>query len=150
MDRPGTYAERVTTPTGAPPADDAGFGRRILAFLVDWALVSLVTFLVLPYDLVLDPGEQPPLLLGVPQSSWVSVGLFVVLNLLCVPFVGSTPGHRLVGLQVWQVRPGPFPVQVLVRSLLAALVLPGLLRAGDGRLLHDYLAGTRIVQPRRG
>lgn len=139
----------TTTPADAPSADDAGFGRRILAFLVDWAIASAVTFLVLPYDLVLDPGQEPPLFLGIPQSSWVSLGVFLLLNVLLVPFVGSTPGHRILGLQVWQVRPGAFPLQVLVRSLLLALVLPGLLRAGDGRLLHDYLAGTRIVQPTR-
>lgn len=137
-----------TTPS-APSAKDAGFGRRILAFVLDWAIASAVTFLVLPYDLVLEPGQQPPLLLGIPQSSWVSLGIFVLLNIVLVPFTGSTPGHRVLRLQVWQVRPGVFPLQVVIRSLLLALVLPGLVRAGDGRLLHDYLAGTRIVEPTR-
>lgn len=126
---------------------DPSFGRRIAAFLVDWALSALVTFVVLPYDLVLDAGQRPALLLGVPQSSWVTLGVFVLLNVVLVSLTGSTVGHRLLGLQVWQVRAGAFPVQVLVRSLLAGLFLPGLVRAGDGRLLHDYVAGTRLVRP---
>lgn len=126
---------------------DAPFGRRIAAFVVDWLISALVTFVVLPYDLVLDAGQQPALLLGIPQSSWVTLGVFVVLNVVLVSLTGGTLGHRLLGLQVWQVRAGAFPLQVVVRSLLAALFLPGLVRAGDGRLLHDYLAGTRIVRP---
>lgn len=138
----------VPTPPVTPTADDAGFGRRVVAFLVDWVLASLVTFLVLPYDLVLDPGREPRILLGIPESSWAVLGVFLAFNLLLVPVVGGTVGHRVTGLQVWQVRPGVFALQVLVRSLLACLFLPGLIRAGDGRLLHDHLAGTRIVRPR--
>jgi uncharacterized RDD family membrane protein YckC len=141
----------VTTPADPDRARaetlDAPFGRRIAAFVVDWVLSVLVTFVVLPYDLALDPGQQPALFLGIPQSSWVTLGVFVLLNVVLVSLTGSTVGHRLLGLQVWQVRRGAFPVQVVVRSLLAALFVPGLVRAGDGRLLHDYLAGTRIVRP---
>ena len=131
----------------APSAGAASFGRRLLAFVVDWAISLAVTFLLLPYDLELDPTREPPMLLGIPESSWVALGVFFALNVLLVGLAGSTVGHRVAGLQVWQVRPGIFPVQVLVRSLLTCLVLPGLIRAGDGRLLSDLLAGTRIVRP---
>lgn len=145
-------------PTTEPPTDGAGpdlataealdapFGRRIVAFLVDWAIATAFTFLVLPYDLVLEPGRQPDLFLGVPASSWADLGVFLVMTTALVALTGSTVGHRLLGLQVWQVRPGSFPLQSLVRAALSCLVLPGLVRAGDGRLLHDHLAGTRIVR----
>ncbi|WP_299445254.1 RDD family protein [uncultured Phycicoccus sp.] len=126
---------------------DPSFLRRIGAFVVDWVVSALVTFVLLPYDLLLEPGQQPPLLLGIPQSSWATLGVFFVLNVVLVRLTGSTLGHRLFGLQVWQVRAGSFTLQVLARSALACLFLPGLVRAGDGRLLHDYLAGTRIVRP---
>lgn len=140
-----TTAERQTGRDEAPL--DPPFYRRIAAFVVDWTLSTLVTFVVLPYDLVLEPGQEPELLLGIPQSSWASLGVFFVLNVVLVRLTGSTLGHRLFGLQVWQVRAGSFTLQVVARSALACLFLPGLVRAGDGRLLHDYLAGTRIVRP---
>ncbi|MGG5257619.1 RDD family protein [Phycicoccus avicenniae] len=136
----------MPTPSPAPTAGNASLLRRFAGFLVDWVLSSLVTFLLLPYDLVLEPGQQPPLLLGVPESSWAVVGVFFVLNVVLVSLTGSTVGHRLMSLQVWQVRPGVFPLQVVVRSALAALVLPALFTAG-GRGLHDVAAGTRIVRP---
>lgn len=136
-------------PAAGPDAIDAPFGRRILAFVVDWVLSAVITFTVLPYDLVTAPGRRPAMLLGIPQSSWAVLAVFFVLNALLVGFAGGTLGHRLLGLRVWQVRPGVFPLQALARSALACLFLPGLIRAGDGRLFHDYAAGTRIVRPSR-
>jgi hypothetical protein len=120
--------------------------RRVGAWLVDWVLCGLVVFGLLPYDLVIEPGTEPALFLGVPQSSWVILGVFAVENLLLVSLTGSTIGHRLLGLQVWQVRPGTFPLQVAVRTALLCLVLPALVHSKDGRAYHDVAAGTRIVR----
>ena len=75
------------------------------------------------------------------------LGVFVVENLLLVSLTGSTVGHRLLGLQVWQVRPGAFPLQVAVRTVVLCLVLPALIPSKDGRAYHDVAAGTRIVRP---
>ncbi|MGL5864665.1 MAG: RDD family protein [Dermatophilaceae bacterium] len=129
-----------------PTADDAPFGRRILAFVIDWAVALVVTFQVLPFDFA-EPGEEPPTFLGIPVTSWVALGVFVALRTLTVSVVGSSLGHRLLGLQVWQVRRGFFPGQVLLRTLLASVFVPAIVRVGDGRLLHDVAAGTRIVHP---
>ncbi|NHA67124.1 RDD family protein [Phycicoccus flavus] len=145
---PDAMSATDRAPAASAEALDPELWRRLLAFLVDWALAVTVTFLVLPYDLVLRPGEEPAMLLGVPESSWAAVGVFFVASSALVALTGSTLGHRLLGLQVWQVRPGLFALQVLVRTALACLFLPGLVRAGDGRLLHDYVAGTRIVRPK--
>ncbi|MBR7744456.1 RDD family protein [Phycicoccus sp. BSK3Z-2] len=138
-------ADRSQDASDAPA--EAGPGRRLLAFVVDWLLCVLVTFLLLPYDLVLD-GQEPDLLLGIPESSWAVLGVFFALNVVLVGLTGSTVGHRLVGLQVWQVRPGPFLLQAVVRAALVCLVVPALVPSGDGRQLHDSLAGTRILRPR--
>ena len=119
--------------------------RRFGAWVVDWACCLLVVFVLLPYDLVLEPGSEPPLLLGVPESSWATLGVFALLNVLLVSTAGSTLGHRLFGMQVWQVRPGSFPLQVVVRTALLCLVLPALVTSRDGRGFHDVWAGTRIV-----
>ncbi|QKE84506.1 RDD family protein [Arthrobacter sp. NEB 688] len=136
-----------TTPAPSPTATpaDATLLRRFGGFVVDWVVSAVVTFTVLPFDLA-QPGETPPMVLGLPTSSWAVAGVYVVLSTLLVSLTGSSLGHRLMGLQVWQVRPQPFPLQVLLRSVLAALVLPALFTAG-GRSLHDLAAGTRIVRP---
>jgi uncharacterized RDD family membrane protein YckC len=111
-----------------------GFLRRLGAFAVDWVISVLVTFLVLPYDLYTGEGPAPATVLGLPESSWVVLGVFAATTVL------------LVSLQVWQVRPGFFPLQVVVRTLLACLFLPALVVTADGRGLHDLAAGTRLVR----
>lgn len=129
---------------GLAPAT-GGLLRRLGAWFVDWVLCGTVVFGLLPYDLVVEPGAQPPLFLGVPESSWVILAVFAVENLVLVSLTGGTVGHRLLRLQVWQVRPGAFPLQVAVRTALLCLVLPALVPSKDGRAYHDVLAGTRIV-----
>jgi uncharacterized RDD family membrane protein YckC len=119
--------------------------RRLGAWLVDWACCLAIVFGVLPYDVVLEPGAEPPLLLGVPESSWALMGVFAALNVVLVGLTGSTVGHRLLGMQVWQVRPGFFPLQVVVRTALLCLFVPAVVTR-DGRGYHDVAAGTRIVR----
>lgn len=149
MERVAAYAGGVpptsTPPSSTPTPADATLLRRFVGFVVDWTLSALVTFLVLPFDLA-QPGETPPMVLGLPTSSWAVAGVYVVLSTVLVSVTGSSVGHRLMGLQVWQVRRRVFPLQVLLRSVLAALVLPALFTAG-GRGLHDLAAGTRILRP---
>ena len=133
-------------PAGSEPRP-ASLLRRVAAWFVDWVLCAVVVFGVLPYDVVVADGAEPPLFLGVPESSWAIVAVFALENVLLVSLTGSTLGHRLLGLQVWQVRPGSFPLQVVVRTLLLSLVVPALVPSRDGRSYHDALAGTRIVRP---
>ncbi len=141
--------------SGHPPADGAadpsrpGFLRRLGAFLVDWVIAVLVTFLVLPYDLYTGEGPPPDLVLGVPESDWAVLGVFFVMTAALVALTGSTVGHRLFSLQVWQVRPGAFPLQVLVRTALACLFIPALLVLADGRGLHDLAVGSVTVPVQR-
>lgn len=145
-----SYSGVVAHPddAGLPSADSpetASLGRRLAAWLIDWVLCSVVVFGLLGFDLQLGPGAQPEMLLGAPTSSWAVLGVFAAENLLLVPLIGTTIGHRFLGLQVWQVRPGSFPLQVLVRTALLCLVVPALITR-SGRGLHDVAAGTRIVR----
>lgn len=113
----------------------AGLGRRLAAVIVDWLLCQLIAVGLLHADLRAgSPGSFLPL------------GVFALENLLLVGSLGSTLGHRLLGLRVVQVRPGAFPVQVLVRTALLCLFVPALIVDGDGRGLHDRAAGTAIVR----
>ena len=67
--------------------------------------------------------------------------------LLLVGTLGSTIGHRLVGLRVLSLHGGAArPLQVLVRTVLLCLFLPAMFWDRDGRGLHDKAAGTVIVR----
>jgi uncharacterized RDD family membrane protein YckC len=116
-----------TTPT---------FLRRFGAVLVDWVLCQLVVLLLLRIDTTAGG-----------TAALAPLGVFALENVLLVSLTGSTVGHRLFGMQVWQVRPGSFPLQVVVRTALLCLFVPAVLTSRDGRGFHDVWAGTRIVRP---
>ncbi|MGL5928081.1 MAG: RDD family protein [Dermatophilaceae bacterium] len=127
---PGSDADDPAAPISPP---NASLLRRAGAVLVDWLLCQLVVIGLLRIDSGQGAGAFAPL------------ALFALVNLVLVSTVGSTIGHRLFGLQVWQVRSGRFPLQVLVRTVLLCLFVPAILTGRDGRSLHDIAAGTRIV-----
>ena len=61
--------------------------------------------------------------------------------------LGSSIGHRLVGLQVVTMD-GAWagPLRALVRSALLCLAVPALIWNADQRGLHDQAAGTVLVR----
>ena len=111
------------------------FLRRFGAVLVDWLLCQLVTVGLLGVDTTAG---------GV--AALTPLAVFALLNIVLVSVTGSTVGHRLFGMQVWQVRPGSFVLQVVVRTVLLCLFVPAVLTSRDGRGFHDAWAGTRIVR----
>lgn len=121
-------------PTTTAP-QTAGFLRRLGAVFVDWLICQGIAILFL--------GTEGG---GGAAAAFLPLGIFAALNVLFVSFTGSTVGHRLFGMQVWQVRPGSFPRQVVVRTVLLCLFVPAVLTASDGRGLHDVVAGTRLVR----
>lgn len=129
----GVVPAAAPSPSSSGP-ETAGFGRRLGAVVVDWLICQGVALLFLGTS---SRGAA---------AAFLPLGIFALLTFLFVSVTGSTVGHRLFGLQVWQVRPGSFPLQVLVRTLLLCLFVPAVLSTGDGRGYHDVIAGTRIVR----
>jgi uncharacterized RDD family membrane protein YckC len=126
------------------PREGAGsvgrFGRRLVGVLVDWTLCQLIAAALF---------HVPLPFAGVASGAdtLVLLAVFAVENLLLVGTLGSTIGHRLVGLRVVALRGGAArPVQVLVRTVLLCLFLPAMFWDRDGRGLHDKAAGTVIVR----
>lgn len=117
------------------PGSMAPLWRRVVGLLVDWAIVQLLARVAFGVDLAAG-GAQ----------SFVPLGLLAVLNALSITAFAATPGQAVVGLQVLQVRPGSFPVQVVVRTALLCIVVPAVLTDRHGRGLHDAVAGTVIVR----
>lgn len=123
------------------PREGAGalapLGRRLAALVIDWALCSLIAAVFLGYRWGSRSGSFDPLL------------VFVIENVLLVSTLGTTIGHRLLGLQVQRLAGSvPGPVAGVIRSLLLAVVIPAVIWDSDGRGLHDKAAGTVILRAR--
>lgn len=143
----------VPTPSAADPTDytgaelglpAAGPGslasllRRALAAVVDWFIAQLIAITVFDIDVMSgDAGAFAPL------------GLFLLMHLLLVGTIGSTIGHRVLGIEVRAQDAGaPRPAQVLIRTVLVGLFFPAVFTGSDGRGLHDKGAGTVTVRVR--
>jgi uncharacterized RDD family membrane protein YckC len=123
--RPG---QRLGRPA-AGPGSVAGFGRRLVALVLDWLLCLLIAA-------------------GLLRGGSVSTLLvFAAENLLLVSLVGATLGHRVLGLRVSRVDGGrASPLAVVIRTVLLVLAIPALIWDKDGRGLHDKAVGTLVVR----
>jgi uncharacterized RDD family membrane protein YckC len=107
----------------------AGFGRRIVALVVDWlpctALAQLLT-------------ENP---------AWSALVFFALLTVASVAIFGRTPGHAVAGIRVATLDGGiPSLGAAVVRTALICLALiPAVIYNVDGRGLHDRAAGTVVL-----
>ncbi|MEU3350378.1 RDD family protein [Streptomyces sp. NPDC037389] len=129
----GHRGERLGLPESGP-GSVAPLGRRFGALAIDWALCMLIAFAFLAQ------GNQQR------AGNWALL-IFLVLSLLTVGTVGSTPGKRVFGLRVIAEDGTRLSLpRVLVRSVLLLLVIPAVIWDRDTRGLHDRLA--RAVQVR--
>ncbi|GAA2720939.1 RDD family protein [Cellulomonas aerilata] len=146
-----------------PPAELlASWTRRVLATLLDHALLATVFFLVFPVQPVAVPslaitGDQ---LDGTVPVSWWSNGWAVgavVLGLALQAYLGSTPGKLVLGVAVVRradARPAGLLLTVArqLAHVLDAVLLIGYLRPLWHRrrqTFADSLAGTVALATRR-
>src|ERR1019366_4316143 len=71
------------------PGSLARFGRRLVAVFVDWLVCTVIAAGLLHYRL--GQGGLGP---------FKPLAVFVLMNLLLVGTLGSTIGHRLLGIRV--------------------------------------------------
>lgn len=129
----GYRGERLGLPQEGP-GSIAPLGRRFGALFIDWAVC-----MVIAYGLLAGGDRQA-------AGNW-ALGIFLVMSLLTVGTVGSTPGKRILGLRVIAEDGGRLGVvRVVLRSVLLLLVIPAIVWDRDSRGLHDRLA--RAVQVR--
>jgi uncharacterized RDD family membrane protein YckC len=103
---------------------------------VDWLICDLIAAGLMDYRL----GQGG-------AGSFKPLGVFVLMNLLLVGTLGSTIGHRLLGIRVVRIggaTAGPF--LVAIRTVLLALVIPAVIWDRDTRGFHDKIAGTVTVR----
>lgn len=129
----GYRGERLGLPQEGP-GSIAPLGRRFGALFIDWALC-----MVIAYGLLARGDQQA-------AGNW-ALGVFLVMSLLTVGTLGSTPGKRILGLRVLAEDGGRLGAgRVVLRSVLLLLVIPAIVWDRDSRGLHERLA--RAVQVR--
>ena len=124
----------------------ARLGRRIAALAIDWFASLAVSWVFFP-----DPQSAAPgLLSGDPTAT---LAVFAGTTAILVSTLGTTIGHRLLGLQVVRLRDVRDPagwrppgLAGLLRTVLLSLGIPAAIWDRDGRGMHDAAAGTVIVR----
>lgn len=126
---PGGYpGERLGLPEGGL-GSLAKLGRRVWAILIDWACAVVISISFFDYA---------------PLATTL---VFVVVQIIFIPTIGGSPGHRLLGMRVQRVT-GEWPGlwRPVVRSVLLGVVIPAVIWDADNRGLHDKAAGTVLVR----
>lgn len=114
------------------------FGRRVVAFLIDWfasVLVALAAF--------------PQFRYGTNASMLLTVLVFALEVIVLTWLTGASFGQRILGLRVVSILGGRLALwRVVVRTLLLLLVIPAVVYDEQGRGLHDRVAGSMVVRVR--
>lgn len=122
--------ERLGLPESGPRSV-ARLGRRTLAILIDWGAALLLA------NLFAQGGDA---------SLW-TLGIFAVGQVVFIPTIGGSVGHRLLGLRVVPLVGGWVGLwRPVVRTLLLILVIPVIVWDSDQRGFHDKIAGTVLVR----
>ena len=106
----------------------------MLGLLIDYALAMALAFTVFRYTFL-------------DYNGFVVTGMYVLLQVVFIPTIGGSIGHRLVGLRLISLTGGWVgPWRPIVRSLLLGLAFPALVWDSDQRGFHDKVAGTVLVR----
>jgi uncharacterized RDD family membrane protein YckC len=106
-------------------------GVRIAAIIVDFALCYAI-YLAFFFG-----------------SSWASLAIFGIEQILLIVAFGGSIGHLLFGMRVVTLENRWAGVwRPVVRTLLLLLFVPAVIWDADQRGLHDVLAGTVLVRVR--
>jgi uncharacterized RDD family membrane protein YckC len=120
------------------PGSVAGWGRRVAALLVDWAVANVVALLVVRTPAIWD---------GPTVFRWAPFVAWVLITTAGVALVGASPGHWLLRLRVVGLDGRPVGLwRALVRTAMIAAVIPPLVLDRDGRGVHDVAVGTALVR----
>ncbi len=124
-----TYpGERLGLPSSGP-GSIARPGRRVAALAIDWACAVIVSIAFFDYD------------------SFATLVVFAIVQVLFLPTLGGSPGHRLLGLRLQLVGGGWVGLwRPIVRTALLMVVIPAVIWDADQRGLHDKAAGTVLLR----
>jgi uncharacterized RDD family membrane protein YckC len=120
------------------PGSIAGFGARLLAFLIDGVLADLL-------GIAYNGGFH-----NSGAQNLASYLFFLLIEFAFITLAAQTPGMKIVGIAVVRAdgQGRPAPQWVLLRTALLASVAPALVIDGTGRAMHDRAAGTVMLHTR--
>lgn len=131
--------ERLGRPSTGP-GSVARLGRRIGALVIDYVAASIIATAFFGYDQFALPAEA-----GI--TLFAPMMVFAALNLLFLPTLGGTPGHRMLGMRLELLHGGWVGLwRPIVRTLLLVVVIPAVIWDADQRGMHDKAAGTILVR----
>lgn len=137
---PSYPGERLGLPPSGP-GSVAGWGRRILALVVDWVASTLVATVLLGYQWY---GATAP------EQGWVGAAPMLVFLLeatVLTALLGGSFGQLALRIVVVRLGGGPVTLlRALLRTLLILLVVPPLVFNRDQRGLHDLAVGTVVLR----
>lgn len=139
-DAPSSYpGERLGLPDSGS-GSIARVGRRIGALLIDYVAATIIATGFLGFDQWALPGEA-----GLTQFAPMAV--FAILQIVFIPTIGGSPGHRLLGMRLVMVSGGWVGLwRPIVRTLLLVVVIPAVIWDADQRGLHDKAVGTVLIR----
>jgi len=118
----------------------ARVGRRIGALLIDYIAASIIATGFFGYDQFALPTEAG-------LTMFAPMIVFAVLQIVFIPTLGGSPGHRILGMRVVRYGGGWIGLwRPIVRTLLLVIVLPAVIWDADQRGLHDKAAGTILIR----
>ena len=124
--------ERLGLPDSGP-GSVGRVGRRLAAIAIDWASATLIALLFAPYSSVL--------------HSWLTLAIFALMQVLFIPTIGGSVGHRLLGMRIVPIAGGWVGFwRPVVRTLLLVIVIPAIVWDSDQRGFHDKVAGTVLIR----
>jgi uncharacterized RDD family membrane protein YckC len=111
----------------------ARVGRRVAALVVDYGLAVVIALMFAPYESA--------------AHSLITIGIFALMQMIFIPTIGGSIGHRLLGMRIVPISGGWVGLwRPVVRSLLLAIVIPALAWDSDQRGFHDKVAGTVLIR----
>ncbi|GGE87944.1 hypothetical protein GCM10011313_08250 [Mycetocola zhadangensis] len=80
-------------------------------------------------------------------EAWANTAIFALMQIVFLPTLGGSIGHRIFGLRLIRITGGWAGVwRPLVRTALLIIVLPALVWDSDQRGFHDKVAGTVLIR----
>jgi uncharacterized RDD family membrane protein YckC len=115
-------------------------GRRVAALAIDYAAATLIAsafFGFRQFDLPKEAG----------LTQFAPMIVFAVLQIVFIPTIGGSPGHRIVGMRLVTMNGGWVGLwRPIVRTVLLILVIPAVIFDADQRGLHDKAVGTVLIR----
>jgi RDD family len=110
------------------PGSVAGWGRRIVALVIDWVLSLLVTSFIRQSGLWDGPGVR----------EWGPLFVFAIEAWVLTTLSGGSAGQLVMGVVVRRTSGAPLDAaRALLRTVLICLVIPPVVYNRDQQGLHD-------------